>query len=103
MVKFWFIYVSFSTHQYPLFLVSGPTLFGIDDGKAKKDQTNTPPSIHFTMIFNSFVMMTLFNEMNARKIHNQHNIFKGIFANPFFVGIWIGTLFSQVYLYITNF
>uniref|UniRef100_A0A1I8I9W2 Calcium-transporting ATPase n=1 Tax=Macrostomum lignano TaxID=282301 RepID=A0A1I8I9W2_9PLAT len=32
------------------------------------------PTQHFTAIFNAFVMMTLFNEVNARKIHDQRNI-----------------------------
>lgn len=55
-----------------------------------------PPSQHFTIIFNSFVMMTLFNEFNARKIHGQRNVFEGVFTNPIFYSIWIGTCISQV-------
>ena len=41
-------------------------------------------------------MMTLFNEINARKIHGERNVFVGLFTNPIFVTIWIGTLFLQV-------
>lgn len=55
-----------------------------------------PPSEHFTVIFNTFVMMTLFNEINARKIHGQRNVFSGFFTNPIFYCIWIGTIASQV-------
>lgn len=40
--------------------------------------------------------MTLFNEFNARKIHGQRNIFEGVFTNPIFYLIWIGTCISQV-------
>lgn len=54
------------------------------------------PTQHFTVIFNSFVMMTLFNEFNARKIHGQRNIFEGIFTNHIFYTIWIGTCTAQV-------
>jgi Ca2+ transporting ATPase len=54
------------------------------------------PTQHFTMIFNVFVLMTLFNEINARKIHGERNVFKGLFANPIFYSIWIVTLFLQV-------
>jgi len=54
------------------------------------------PSQHFTVIFNTFVMMTLFNEFNARKIHGQRNVFQGIFTNPIFYSIWVGTCLSQV-------
>ena len=48
------------------------------------------------MIFNTFVMMTLFNEINARKIHGQRNIFSGLQRNPIFVGIWVATMAGQV-------
>lgn len=54
------------------------------------------PSQHFTIIFNTFVMMTLFNEINARKIHGQRNVFEGIFTNPIFYSIWIFTCLAQV-------
>jgi len=54
------------------------------------------PSEHFTVIFNAFVMMQIFNEINARKIHGERSVFKGIFDNPLFYGIVIGTLVTQV-------
>lgn len=57
---------------------------------------NAPPSQHFTVIFNTFVMMTLFNELNSRKIHGERNIFEGLFTNPIFYSILILTAVSQV-------
>ncbi|KAI6187513.1 Calcium-transporting ATPase [Aphelenchoides besseyi] len=57
---------------------------------------DAPPSKHFTIIFNAFVLMTLCNEINSRKIHGERNVFKGLFSNPIFCVIWIGTLISQV-------
>uniref|UniRef100_A0A915DAQ6 Calcium-transporting ATPase n=1 Tax=Ditylenchus dipsaci TaxID=166011 RepID=A0A915DAQ6_9BILA len=54
------------------------------------------PSKHFTIIFNAFVLMTLCNEINSRKIHGERNVFKGLFSNPIFCIIWITTLISQV-------
>ncbi|ULT98020.1 hypothetical protein L3Y34_005685 [Caenorhabditis briggsae] len=56
----------------------------------------SPPSAHFTIIFNAFVLMTLVNEINARKIHGERNVFKGIFTNPIFCVIWITTLISHI-------
>lgn len=41
-------------------------------------------------------MMTLFNEINARKIHGQRNVIEGLFTNPIFYTIWIFTMISQV-------
>lgn len=54
------------------------------------------PSVHFTIIFNVFVLMTLFNEINARKIHDERNVFKGIMSNSIFLAIWIGCFVGQV-------
>ncbi|CAM2710546.1 unnamed protein product [Rotaria socialis] len=53
-------------------------------------------NIQFTMVFNAFVLMTLFNEINARKLHGERNVFKGIFTNPFFYGIWLFCFCSQI-------
>lgn len=74
----------------------GDVLLDVDSGRDA--DITAPPSVHFTVIFNTFVMMTLFNEINARMIHGQRNIFKGIFTNPIFYCIWISTLASQVIL-----
>lgn len=60
------------------------------------------PSLHFTIIFNAFVLMTLFNEINARKIHNERNVLSGIQRNKIFLGIWIGCFAGQVYAYFLN-
>ena len=54
------------------------------------------PTQHFTIIFNTFVMMTLFNEINARKIHGQRNVFTGLLSNPIFLIIWVTTFAVQV-------
>ena len=75
-------------------LFAGEDIFQIDNGR--EADFDDPPTQHFTMIFNAFVMMTLFNEINARKIHGQRNIFAGIFTNPLFVVIWITTMIGQV-------
>jgi len=76
-------------------------LFDIDSGRIDADSESTDlrtpgPTQHFTIIFNTFVMMTLFNEINARKIHGERNVFKGLNRNPLFIGIWIATFVVQV-------
>ena len=73
---------------------AGERLFDIDSGR--NAALNDPPSQHFTIIFNTFVMMTLFNEINARKIHGQRNVFSGLHRNPIFIIIWICTIVAQV-------
>ncbi|XP_014296752.1 plasma membrane calcium-transporting ATPase 2 isoform X3 [Microplitis demolitor] len=76
-------------------LFAGDRMLDIPTGLGAADK-GVSTTQHFTIIFNTFVMMTLFNEFNARKIHGQRNVFQGIFTNPIFYSIWIGTMLSQV-------
>ncbi|CAF4975891.1 unnamed protein product, partial [Rotaria sp. Silwood1] len=77
-------------------LLAGPKIFNIDDGRPV--DSIFKPSQHFTMIFNVFVLMTLFNAINCRKIHDEKNIFHGISKNSIFYGIWIITFIVQIVL-----
>lgn len=79
---------------------TGPTFFDIDTGIG--GDIHSPPTQHFTIIFNTFVMMTLCNEVNARKIHGQRNILEGLRRNPVFIVIWIGTFVAQVFTAFTE-
>merc|ERR1719326_175391 len=56
---------------------------------------NNDPSEHYTFIFNVFVFMQLFNEINCRKLFGEINVFEGFFANPLFLVIWVGTVVCQ--------
>ncbi|CAF3617423.1 unnamed protein product [Rotaria sp. Silwood1] len=53
-------------------------------------------SAQFTMVFNAFVLMTLFNEINSRKLHGERNVFKGMFRNPVFCGILLFCFGAQI-------
>ena len=75
-------------------LFIGDYFLDIESGRGQP--LNSEATQHFTVIFNSFVFMTLFNEFNARKIHGQRNVFQGIFTNPIFYTIWVTTFVSQV-------
>ncbi|TNN06898.1 Plasma membrane calcium-transporting ATPase 2, partial [Schistosoma japonicum] len=74
----------------------GELLLDVENGRGLSARGINRPTEHFTVIFNSFVMMTLFNEINARKIHGQRNIFSGLTNNLLFVIIWISTFVLQV-------
>jgi Ca2+ transporting ATPase len=71
-------------------LFAGPDIFGIEAGHIieERDDEN---SVHYTIIFNTFVWMQLFNEVNCRKLHGEFNVFKGIVDNPLFYCILITT------------
>nr|XP_012419202.1 PREDICTED: plasma membrane calcium-transporting ATPase 4 isoform X2 [Odobenus rosmarus divergens] len=77
------------------FLVfAGEKFFDIDSGR--KAPLHSPPSQHYTIIFNTFVLMQLFNEINSRKIHGERNVFAGIFRNLIFCAVVLGTFISQI-------
>lgn len=69
---------------YQCFIIFGLTFVGpdipmlmiTDDGRETKN-----PTIHFTMIFNTFVLLQLVNEFNARKVHGELNVFANITQN----------------------
>jgi len=48
------------------------------------------------MVFTAFVSMTLFNELNARKVHGERNVFRGIMSNYIFIAIWTTTFLLTV-------
>uniref|UniRef100_A0A674CX73 Calcium-transporting ATPase n=1 Tax=Salmo trutta TaxID=8032 RepID=A0A674CX73_SALTR len=75
-------------------LFVGEQIFDIDSGRYAP--LHSPPSEHYTIIFNTFVLLQLFNEINARKIHGERNVFDGIFNNLIFCSIVFGTFIIQI-------
>ncbi|KAG8525104.1 Plasma membrane calcium-transporting ATPase 4, partial [Galemys pyrenaicus] len=73
---------------------AGEKFFDIDSGR--NAPLHSPPSQHYTIIFNTFVLMQLFNEINSRKIHGERNVFSGIFQNIIFCAVVFGTFISQI-------
>ncbi|XP_012582295.1 PREDICTED: plasma membrane calcium-transporting ATPase 4 isoform X2 [Condylura cristata] len=73
---------------------AGEKFFDIDSGR--NAPLHSPPSQHYTIIFNTFVLMQLFNEINSRKIHGERNVFSGIFRNIIFCAVVFGTFVSQI-------
>jgi len=61
-----------------------------------KMQEELGPSRHLTFIFTAFVFMQIFNMITARKIHDELNIFEGIFKNKIFLVIWFVICGGQV-------
>jgi Ca2+ transporting ATPase len=57
--------------------------------KELRDSDDDPgPSRHYTIVFNVFVFMQIFNMINSRKINDEINVFKGIFHNKMFLIIF---------------
>jgi magnesium-transporting ATPase (P-type) len=59
----------------------------------------TEKTRHYTLIFNTFVFMQVFNEINSRKLGvKEYNVFAGFFNNFLFIGVIIGTIIVQIVL-----
>ena len=59
----------------------------------------TEKAHHYTILFNTFVMMQVFNEINCRKINpDELNVFAGFFNNYFFLGIISFSVIVQILL-----
>jgi len=75
-------------------LYSGPELLGLPYNDDDEDDPNKLKLD--TMVFNTFVLLQVFNEFNARVVTNAINVFSGIFKNFIFVGILLATAAMQV-------
>lgn len=51
---------------------------------------------HFTIVFNVFVLYTLFNQFNARIIDDKINVFSEVFDNNYFIIIICGEFILQI-------
>mmetsp|Transcript_10993 Transcript_10993/g.21706 ORF Transcript_10993/g.21706 Transcript_10993/m.21706 type:complete len:1184 (+) Transcript_10993:346-3897(+) len=75
-------------------LFAGPTVLNLEPGHIVEDRKEN--STHYTLIFNVFVWMQLFNEINCRKLKGECNVFKGMLKNPIFCSILLSTSILQV-------
>lgn len=65
----------------------GEQWFGIPSGRDTSKDEDAAPTQHLTIVFNTFVWLQLFNELNCRKIHDEANIFDaGLWKNKLCVG-----------------
>jgi hypothetical protein len=99
--SFWVRFVCFKLFEQiflaQLFKLKAGEWMSVDN-MTQYDDINviSKPSVHFTIVFNVFILMTLFNEINARKIHDERNVFSGIHRNWYFIIIWLICLVGQV-------
>mmetsp|Transcript_15972 Transcript_15972/g.26934 ORF Transcript_15972/g.26934 Transcript_15972/m.26934 type:complete len:1163 (-) Transcript_15972:42-3530(-) len=59
----------------------------------------TQKLIHYTYVFQCFVFMQVFNQINARKLEeHEKNVFAGFFNNMLFIYITIFTILIQMFM-----
>lgn len=56
--------------------------------KAIEEEYSVGASRHMTFVFNTFVFMQIWNMLASRKIHDEINIFEGVFTNCMFIILW---------------
>ncbi|KAK4149094.1 hypothetical protein C8A00DRAFT_47224 [Chaetomidium leptoderma] len=69
---------------------AGASLLGYDVTNANQEERLR------TLVFNTFVWLQIFNELNNRRLDNRYNIFEGITRNWFFIIINIIMVGGQV-------
>ncbi|XP_040091691.1 plasma membrane calcium-transporting ATPase 4-like [Oryx dammah] len=74
-----------------LLVFAGEKFFDINSGR--RASLHSPLSQHYIIIFNTFVLMQLFNSL---KIHGERNVFSGIFHNLIFCSVVLGTFIGQI-------
>jgi P-type Ca2+ transporter type 2B len=77
-------------------LFKGPETFGIPSS-INVPVWNNETGKHYAMFFHTFVLLQLFNELNARKLKNEEvNVFADFFNNPLYVLIGVLEFGGQV-------
>ncbi|RIA95340.1 PMCA-type calcium-translocating P-type ATPase [Glomus cerebriforme] len=67
----------------------GPAIFHLSDSK-------DDVVVLRTLVFNTFVFLQVFNEINCRRIDDDLNVFKNIFHNPIFIIVQIVVILGQI-------
>lgn len=62
---------------------AGPSVLNIPTGVGR--EYGAPATQHFTMMFNALVSMQLTNQINARKLNHEYNVFTNLMSNPIFL------------------
>merc|ERR1712029_911789 len=76
-------------------LFVGPQVWDFEPGHYV-EKTYGKNSEHYTFIFNTFVWMQIFNEVNSRSLNGECNVFRGMSRNPLFCGILLMTAVLQI-------
>jgi len=76
----------------------GPDWFNLKETSEHEFEDEDRKVTLLTLVFNTFVWFQIFNEVNARRVNNEKNVFEGIFKNSIFWGVIIVTIGAQIIL-----
>lgn len=93
----WLVFILFFLPDYSEMLIGSVVKSQICTGEGCAKDAGRK---HFTIFFQTFVMMQMFNQINCRKLKSEEiNVFKGFFNNYLFLFIMIITVVVQ-YLFV---
>ena len=74
-------------------LFFGDSIFDVPSSRGSHEHFTEETAVHYTLFFNIFVFLQVFNEINARKLKNTEvNVFEGFTNNPLFLIVLVGTI-----------
>ena len=76
-------------------LWKGDVLFGVQNGRGQL-MAGAGANEHYTIVFNTFVLMQIFNQINSRKINDEPDVLKGVLSNQSFLAITGIELATQI-------
>ena len=81
-------------------LFYGDKIFGVNsDRELEHYEWNDQHGYHFTIFFDIFVFLQVFNSINARKLNqNELNVFEGIKSNIYYIIVQSFIIFGQIFL-----
>ena len=81
-------------------LFYGDKIFGVNsDRELEHYEWNDQHGYHFTIFFDIFVFLQVFNSINARKLNqNELNVFEGIKNNIYYIIVQSFIIFGQIFL-----
>ena len=80
-------------------LFYGDIIFNVEsDRNLEHFEWNDKNGFHFTIFFNIFVFMQVFNSINARKLKRNENVFDGLFNNYYYIIVQLFIIIGQVIL-----
>jgi magnesium-transporting ATPase (P-type) len=88
-----------------IMILLGPAIGGLEYGYSTSvldtpaTEASTNKTKHLTMVYNTFIFLQVFNEINCRKIgRRDFNVFEGIHGNLYFLAVVGGTFAAQFVL-----
>jgi Ca2+ transporting ATPase len=81
-----------------IFIFFGDKFFGVpSDRSLSHFEWNNVNGYHFTLFFNIFVFLQVFNSVNARKLEQKElNVFEGILDNNIYLGVQAFIVLGQI-------